>query len=534
MIKIILIMFLLCSIVYARNPKLQRKAGTVSFVTSQNVYLKFESTNGIEKNDTVYFERNGKILPAVSVKFISSKSCAGQKIGELNIKVGDQIFAWVENGDDDSTNNTAGIEKDSNLIQANSKITKAPRRSITRERSNFWGSFNANSFSNYANYPNSVGLQRWSYSLNMNADKIGGSPVYFSNYMNLTYLSNEWRDVRSNVFNKLKIFDLALGYNNYGYNIWFGRHINYSVSNVGPIDGLQVEKKIGDFAIGAIGGSRPDFYSMGVNSKYFEYGGYINRTDTINSGTMQNTIALFEQTYENKTDRRFLYFQHNNNIAANFNLFASTEIDLYKMQNSVGSGDFSLTSFFFMTQYTPVRSISVNLSYDARRSVVYYQTFKSFIDSLFSNELRQGYRLGLFLRPITGMFINLTGGYSYQKGDIRPSRNYSVSVTQAEIPLLLISANVAFNRVFNNYQDGAIYSITLSKFIPLNITTFSLGFSNITYNFGSMSPSLSQKEVTAQISTRIFYSLFFNLYYEGDFEGTTSYGRFMSGFNYRF
>jgi len=76
--------------------------------------MKFESIDGIEKNDTIYFELGGKILPAVT--------------------------------------DIAGTEKDSNLNHANSSITKAPVKKIIKERSNFYGSFNANSFLNYANY----------------------------------------------------------------------------------------------------------------------------------------------------------------------------------------------------------------------------------------------------------------------------------------------------------------------------------------------------------------------------------------------
>jgi hypothetical protein len=533
--KIISIIFILSCMVYAHDQKLQRRAGTVSFVTSKNVYLKFETTGGLVKEDTVFTKRNGKIIPLAVVKFISSNSCAGEKIGSVDIAVGDAVFIMVPEVKPESIPKiTSATEKDSNLTVSDNKVNKTAARQIKKERPDFYGSLNVNSFSNYANYPNSVGLQRYSYSLNLSAEKINGSSLSFSNYMYLSYLSNDWHDVRSNVFNNLKIFDLALNYSINGYNLWFGRHINYSVSNIGPVDGLQAEKKIDSFSLGAILGSRPDFYNMGINSKYFEYGIYVNRSDTINNGTIQNTVAYFEQTYQSKTDRRFLYFQHNNNIASNINIFASSEINLFKVQNNIESSDFSLTSLFLMTQFTPIRSISLNLSYDARRSVVYYQTFKSFIDSLFTNELRQGYRVSVFLRPVTGTFINLSSGYSYQKGDLKPSRNYNLSVTQTEIPILLISANLSFNRIFSNYQDGSIYSVTLSKFIPFNVTTFSVGFSNLKYNFGTSTPSLSQKEATVQITTRIFYSLFFNFYYEGDFDGNTTYGRFMTGFNYRF
>ena len=323
--KIISIIFILSCIVYASDQKLQKRAGTVSFVTSKNVYLKFESTEGLVKDDTIFTEHNGKINSLAVVKFISSKSCAAEKIGSVDITVGDAVFIMVPEVELESiTKITIITEKDSNLAVPENKINKTTARQIKKERPDFYGSLNVNSFSNYANYPNSVGLQRYSYSLNLSAEKINGSSLSFSNYMYLSYLSNDWHDVRANVFNNLKIFDLALNYSINGYNLWFGRHINYNVSNVGPVDGLQAEKKMDSFSLGAIFGSRPDFYNMGINSKYFEYGVYLSRADTINNGTMQNTVAFFEQTYQSKTDRRFLYFQHSNNIASNINIFASS------------------------------------------------------------------------------------------------------------------------------------------------------------------------------------------------------------------
>ena len=249
---------------------------------------------------------------------------------------------------------------------------------------------------------------------------------------------------------------------------------------------------------------------------------------------MESTIGVFQQSNHGKTDRRFLYFQHNNNIINNLYLFFSSEVDLFKLQNSKAKSDFSLTSLYLSTQYTPVRPLTINLSYDARRSVIYYQTFKSLYDSLFQNLIRQGLRLGFFIRPFTETFINLGGGYSFQKGDIRPSRNFNISINQSEIPLFDISASISFNKIYSNYLTGSVYGLTLTKYIPLNSTSISAGISKLHYNFSGLSNNLDQKIATVQISTRLLDKIFFNIYYEGEFEGKTTYGRFMAGINYRF
>jgi hypothetical protein len=513
-----------------------KKQGKISFITSQNIYLRFDNTDGISVGDTAFFYKDKKYVPVMVIQFLSSGSCSGKKIGNINLKVGDKVFVWSKIDETKTlTLENAGDEKDTNLVKDTTQLKiKRSKIFISPHRSNFYGSFTANSFSGFANYANSVGTQSWWYSLNLNAENIGGTSIYFSNYMNFAYLTSQWSNIKSNVFNNVKIYDLAIGYKVSKFSIWLGRHMNNNISSVGPVDGLQIEKGFGNFSFGGVAGSRPDFLHMGLNSNLFEYGAYINRSDTINNRQMKSTVAIFQQSNHGKTDRRFLYFQHNNNIINNLYLFFSSEVDLFKLQNNKAKSDFSLTSLYLSTQYTPVRPLTINLSYDARRSVIYYQTFRSLYDSLFENQLRQGLRLSFFIRPLAGTFVNLGGGYSFQKGDIKPSRNLNISITQSGIPWLDISASLTFNRIFSNYLSGTVYGITLTKYIPFNFTSISAGISKLSYRFGGLSTNLDQKIATVQISTKLINKIFFNLYYEGEFEGKTTYGRFMCGINYRF
>ena len=532
-----LILFLISSstLLFAKENMI-KKEGKISFITSQNIYVRFENTDGISVGDTVYYIQNKKFVPVMVIEFLSSISCSGKKIGITDLRVGHKVFVWsLKNEPTILTLKNPGNEKDSNLVNDTIRQkVKKDRFKIPAYQPNFYGSFTANSFSGFANYANSVATQSWWYSLNLHAENISGTPFSFTNYMNFSYLTSDWSNIKSNVFNKLKIYDLSIGYKVNKFGIWLGRHMNNNISSVGPIDGLQVEKGFGNFALGGVIGSRPDFLHMGLNSNLFEYGAYINRLDTISQRQMQSTIAIFQQSNHGRTDRRFLYFQHNNNIVNNLYLFFSSEIDLFKLQNNKAKSDFSLTSLYLSTQYTPIRPLTVNLSYDARRSVIYYETFKSLYDSLFENQLRQGLRLSFFIRPFTGIFINLGGGYSFQKGDIKPSRNFNISITKSDIPLIDISATLTFNRIFSNYQSGTIYGITLNKYLPINFTNISAGFSKLNYNFGGFTGNLDQRIATVQISTRLLNQVYFNIYYEGDFEGKITYGRFMAGINYRF
>ncbi len=513
-----------------------KREGKISFITSQNIYVRFENTENISVGDTAYYDHNGKYVPAIVIQFISTTSCSGKKIGDVDLNIGDQLFVWSEKEKTEILPvNKAGNEKDSNLVKDTTKqIIPKKTVELPKHRSNFYGSFTANSFSGFANFTNNISTQSWRYTLNLYAENINESPFSFSNYMYFSYLTSEWGNVKSNIFNNMKIYDFSLGYNKNKISIWLGRHMNNNISSVGPVDGLQVEKGFGKFALGGVIGSRPDFSHMGLNSNLFEFGAYINRIDTIKDRPMQSSIAIFQQSNHGSTDRRFLYFQHINNLVENLYFFFSSEIDLFKLQNNKAHSDFSLTSLYLSTQYAPVRLLTINFSYDARRSVIYYETFKSLYDSLFENQLRQGLRLSFFLRPLTGLFLNLGGGYSFQKGDAKPSRNFNISLTKSNVPWIDISVSLTFNRIFSNYQNGSVYGLTFTKYIPFNSTSVSAGISKLHYNFGGFTGTIDQKIATLQISTKIIQQLYFNIYYEGEFEDKTTYGRLMAGVNFRF
>ena len=153
-------------------------------------------------------------------------------------------------------------------------------------------------------------------------------------------------------------------------------------------------------------------------------------------GDMQNTLGYFEQTNDFKTDRRFLYYQHSNSAIQNTRIFLSTEVDLYKKEMGESKTDFSLTSLFTSINIRPSDLFSIMLSYDARKNVIYYETFKSTLDSIIENETRQGFRTRLTLKPLRNLYFGGDYGYRYRRGDLKPSNNYGGYITYSRIPAI--------------------------------------------------------------------------------------------------
>lgn len=510
----------------------EKRTGTITHISSQHVYVQFDKTDSIIIGDTLYLSKSGNESPALIVKFISSRSCAGEPLMGIGLNINDRIIAYIPIKE--KITRVPPEIKDS-ADSKNIKISelRIPVNLPAKTKKSFWGRFSIQSSTNFN--PNNTSNQRWRYSLSLNADSIGGSPVSFSTYSFFSYNTDDWQNVKSNLGKALKFYDLNIAYTfSKNSKIWVGRRLNTKISSIGSIDGIQYQQGIGNFYIGGLIGSHPNFSDYGYNLKMFEYGLYIGRTDSIANSQMENTFAFFNQTNNFNTDRRYIYLQHSNNIIKNTNLFFSSEIDLFKKVEGVDKNSFSLTSLYFSMYVNPVRFLSLSFSFDARRNVVYYETYKSFIDSLFTNELNQGYRAGVIIRPFNNLSLSLNGGYRFQKNDLKPARNFIGNLYYANIPLLDVNGNISYSKIISSYTEGTIAGLRLSKYISSLDLNISTDFRRIEYKFNSNNSKLIQNNLSTDISYKLPLGLFLGLNYEIIFDKQNSYTRLFINITKRF
>lgn len=507
--------------------------GSVTYKSSQHLYVKFETFDGMEVGDSIYTFQNNKYELAGIIKFLSSTSCAVEPLIDLSIgsKVYRKYLTETQPGKIDKRQiDPRVISKPSDEVEIQETSTEDKVKG-----SRFYGRIAVTSYTNLTNREKSINTQRWKYRTSLNYENIGGSNLSMTSYITFTYRTHEWGRVQDNLMNALKIYNLAFKYDfTENTNIWFGRRINSNLANISTIDGVQFESKLGDFNYGLVVGSRPHFSDFGFNAKLFEYGGYLARTDTVNGRMMKNSFAVFQQTNDFKTDRRFLYFQHNNNLIENVNLFLSTEVDLYKREKGEGKSAFNLTSFYVSTRYSPSRFISLSASYDARKNVVYYETYKSVADSILESETRQGLRFRITLRPINYLMLNLGTGYRFVPGDPKPTRNFNGSIGYTRVPFINSSVAVSGNYLMTNYLDGKIIGLRIYKDLFEGLINLGLGYRNLIYEFNSGLTDLKQNIFETDLSFRFSDSIYFNLSYEGVFEEIDSYGRVFINLTKRF
>ncbi len=502
--------------------------GKVSYVTLQNIYAKFETTGLVQQGDTIYILKDQKLIPLFVADAVSSSSCVGKSLEKVEVKESDPVFVKIRIKEKEATlagNDVATKQLSATPMEATVQPNIGSKAALKKEpgkKQKITGRVSASSYSSFSN--TSDLNQRLRYTFVFNARNISESRFSFESYVLFTHKLNQWVDVRNNIFSALKIYNLNVGYDvNENTHLSFGRKINFRIASVGAIDGFQGETKLGNFTMGVVVGTNPDYSDYRFNPKLFEYGGYLSHDVKTETGSMTNSVAFLQQTNNGMTDRRFVYFQHDNSLIKNVNLFASCEFDLYALQNGVPSNAVSLTSLYLSLNYRFSGKLSAYLSYDARKNVIYYETFRNYLDQMLVDATRQGYQMRLNYRPSNKIFAGVTGGYRFQKNDLNPMENVNGYLTFNQVPLINSSVSFSTNWLNTSYVNGIVYGVRLYKdLIPSKLSS-GVFYRMVDYNYTNTSTRSLQHMAEFELNWQIKRKLSFSVNYDGTFDKTNTY-----------
>ena len=536
---LLLIVFMsMAGFVFSQADTLGLIKGEISYKSSQNIYVRFDSTTGIGEGDTLYMQRSGELIPALQVENLSSISCVCRPMGEMEFEVGEKIFAKSSFSD----LHVPGKDSSEGYASEKNEILEIPEEdSITEEeetagpRQDIYGRISVASYSNFSN-EDAANNQRLRYRFQLNAKNMSGSKLSFESYVSFSHSNKDWEEIQNNVFEGLKIYNLNL---NYAFNedmqLWFGRKINPRISSLGAIDGLQFEKTFNSITAGVIAGSRPDYTDYSFNTGLFQAGAYFSHQKRLENGFIQSSLAFVEQMNQWNTDRRFLYFQHSNRLIKNLYFFGSGEVDLYRKVNDQKESTFNLSNLYLSLRYRMFRQLSLSLSYSARDNLIYYESYdKTFIEKLLETESMQGFRLAANYRPFKNISIGARAGYRYRGDDARPSRNLYTYIYFSRIPLLNMAATVNATFLESSYIKGTIYGARLSKNLLKRKLFAGLGYRNVDYGFYDYETSIAQHILQADINWRILQKLFLSVNYEATLEDEVTFHRLYLSLTQRF
>jgi hypothetical protein len=459
---------------------IKRLGGEVTFTTSVNAYVKFSDTEKIKIGDTLQLSANSVLSNCLVVKNKSSISCVCAILTGCEVKAGDVILHPVLL-ETTKTNPTKEIRD---------RMVRKPVTAMTPEQIDSINSMQKISGRiSVASYSTLSSLRgdnhRTMYRLGINVSHFQDSRFSLESDMNYRQNFVPAESKSSQRTKQYNVYNLALRYETPSkFSLVVGRKINMNASSIGAIDGVQAEKYFGKFYTGIIAGFRPDIFNQNFNSNLLEFGGYIGLKTNAGAFKSQTTLGLLEQKNAGATDRRYVYFQHSSTVGRNLNLFSSVELDIYDKVNEQISTDARLTNLYASASYRISKVFNVFVSYDSRKRILYYETFKTEIENLLDDdEARQGARVRLNIKPLKNTTVGLSYSKRFQSSGQNASDNMNGYITFSKIPIVRGLLNVSYNINISNYLESKIWSFRHSRYLFKNKLNVDLYYRIIEYAY---------------------------------------------------
>lgn len=502
-----IILFILFYLAVYEQATGQNTRGKVTFITSQNVYIKFDNTNNLNIGDTL--QLSDKKTPCLVVKNKSSSSCVCEIINDCVLQKNDEVFHYNSPGhkevikEKDLTNQAKVTQKDRSETNLQIEKTSKYKEAIK-------GRISVSSYSNISNARDD--RHRLMSRFSLDAAHIHNSAFSFETYLNYRQYFVSGQSVTPDIKNA-KIYNLDLKCDiTPGLSVIFGRKINPKFSSIGAIDGIQAEKSIGKNYMGVVSGFRPNVFDYTFNSKLFQYGTYIGRTTKTENFYSQTTLGIIEQKNNNQTDRRFTYFQHSGTIFKKLNIFSSMELDLYnKMSDTLGNA-VRLTNLYLSARYRFTRKFDVSLSYDSRKNIIYYETFQTEIERLLNDDIaRQGIKIRVNVRPFKYASTGVSYSKRFQSNTQNKSENIYGYASLSKIPKIGGRFSVNYNLNTSNYLKSEAWSFNHSRTLFKNKLDLNIYYRHVNYAFLNSERKLMQNYYGTNFSYFINRKLMVNI-----------------------
>ena len=490
--------------------------GEVSFVTSGNTYVRFTSTENISEKDTLWINQGGVLKACLIVKQKSSSSCVCEKLDDCSFQAGDKIVykqrtikVELEDKEEDLIEEKDGIEEKP-FLEVEEKFESETRQLKLQK-------INARlSASTYSTLDDRENRHRGMMRFSLNAFNLNDSRFSFETYLNLRqeFTSDS---VQTNVNRQnFRIYNVAVSYDLDSLSrLTLGRKINRKMSSIGAIDGLQLDKSFNDFFAGFVLGFRPDHTQFNLNTNLLQYGVYAGKNIRSNKAYGQLTFGILEQRNNGFIDRRYAYGQFNSSLFRKLNIFTSAEMDLYSKVNEVETLKPRLTNLYASLNYRFSRKISLMLSYDSRKNIIFYETFRTEVDRLLADdEARQGVRLRLSVRPMRMLYVGLSYSRRFQSNSDDKFDNINAFASISRLPGIGGRISITFNRNTSSYLQSQIYSARYNTSLIPRKLDLDLYYRRVDYLYLNYENRLQQQYYGAGLNWRIAKSLSLNVFGE--------------------
>lgn len=405
------------------------RPGEITYITTENVYVRFPSTDGIAAGDTLRSEDG---TPCLVVQQWSSTSCVTVPIAGCTPTVGQAMRASiavpVESPEEVAPEEAATEPKPAKVPTQNTAAAAAP------PPLRISGSVTASAFATSALRNSHTGLTtaRGTFRINLGAENLAGLPLdldlagnFQSIYRDANASSPGWR--QRNTF-----YQAAATYRftEPGIAITAGRRLAKGFSTVGSLDGLHGEWRKGGWVAGAMAGFQPSLLTNGLDTDRPAYGLHVGRRGRGEGVRTDWRLGFLAQSFAGATDRQFVFGQYDLDLGNALQLFASGEWDVYATAGYERSGPRAL---FGSVQWQFAPGWSAYLSGDKRAPIMRFSSFESAtLQSLMERPAQTVYRTRLSGRIAANH--RLTVGLSDRRETALIGRTGQLRYTWSDLP----------------------------------------------------------------------------------------------------
>jgi hypothetical protein len=377
---------------------------TVTFLSGAEVYVGAGRKEGLIEGAELVVVRRDSAVSTLRVKFLASHQSSCEVIrGATDLAVGD-VVRFVPRFPASGTTETAQRARGPHRLSGPGIHGRLGIRYLRATSTATPDSSGAET---------ATGFNQPSFDLRMNGLSIGGTSMGLSVDLRTRRTTTSSTGQPDIVDGRTRVYQAAIfwGAPGAGFRTVAGRQFLTAVTSVSMFDGGLIEFNGPRVTFGAFGGLEPDAANLGLSSDIQDFGGYVqfhNHPGTLTSWTF--TTGAVGSLQASHANREFGFLQANVSNS-HFAFYGLQEVDYYpwwKVQ--LGEKQFSFTSQYVNALIRPSRWLSLNGSYDNRRSVRLYRDTQN-PETAFDDAYRQGYGGG----------IQLSGPKGYVGGDWRRS-----------------------------------------------------------------------------------------------------------------
>ncbi len=181
----------------------------------------------------------------------------------------------------------------------------------------------------------------------------------------------------------------------------------------------------------------------------------------------------------------------------------------------------SISNLYLSLRYRVMSRLSLSVSYSNRQNIVYYETYKSYLEKLLETATQQGYMFQVNYRPVNGLTLGVNAGYRFQNTDTRDSKNV-YGYASWLIPGLKTTTTGSVTWTDGSYLSGKIYSLGLSRDLADGKLNAGINYRYVDYNLYQNETSMVQHIAEVNLSWSIIRKLSLNVFFEGTFEKTNN------------